>query len=66
MVTKDFNALYAENGWPISNICEQCGMIDGLLKNATFDPYARHNWALAGFTMYADEPTAESPSLEFL
>ena len=53
----DFNTEYSA-GWPLTNLDPQLGMMGALLKNMTVSPYVTDEWMYAGFSMYADMPTA--------
>mmetsp|Transcript_4449 Transcript_4449/g.6582 ORF Transcript_4449/g.6582 Transcript_4449/m.6582 type:complete len:522 (+) Transcript_4449:3-1568(+) len=59
------NIDYSE-GWALSNLNPQLGLITGIIKNSTVTPFVQDEWLWAGFTMEADKPTAEEVVLEFI
>jgi hypothetical protein len=57
--SQNFNSQYSE-GWPLTNISPEIGMLGGLLRNATITPYVSDGWMYGGFSMQADLPSESS------
>jgi hypothetical protein len=53
----DINMKYSQQGWPLSNINPAIGLLSGIIKDFTVNPFFFDQFMFIGFEMAADMPT---------